>query len=192
VFANMAAVSTGIIEVGGYSPRRTPYNITVRNITILSSCTGRATTASGNTLDHGIYVANSLTDGPHNLLFENITVHGEGNLASAIQFYHGDASNPGAHDVTIRNLTVTNTQQAVILWNETLKNITIDGLHSTGAKAYAIRYEPYGEGTGGHASGIVISNDTSVGPHWTGFPGGLYSSLGSSPIGLTQTNDSLN
>ena len=53
-FANMAASSTGIIEVGGYSPRRTPHHITLRNITILGTCTGRATTASGNNLEHGV------------------------------------------------------------------------------------------------------------------------------------------
>ena len=35
-----------LLEVGGYMPRRTPYNITIRNMTITSTCTGRATSAS--------------------------------------------------------------------------------------------------------------------------------------------------
>ncbi len=45
-FANMAARETGIIEVGGYLPRRTPHHITLRNIVIEASCTGRATTGT--------------------------------------------------------------------------------------------------------------------------------------------------
>ena len=52
-FANMKAEYTGIIEVGGYLPRRPPHNITIRNMKITASCTGRATTADGRTWDHG-------------------------------------------------------------------------------------------------------------------------------------------
>ncbi len=193
-FANMAASSTGIIEVGGYSPRRTPHHITLRNITILGTCTGRATTASGNNLEHGVYVAHSQVDGPHDLLFENFSVSGAGHLASAFHFYHGDAANPGAHDVTIRNLTVSGTQTAIFLWEETLRNVTIDGFTSTAAMAYAIRYEPYGDddlSSGPHASGMVVKNSTSVGPHSSGYPGGLESSQGANPIGMSFTNNDL-
>ena len=83
-FANMKAEYTGIIEVGGYLPRRTPHHITLRNMTILGSCTGRATTASGSTWDHGIYLAHAVGVGPHDILIENLTVDGCGNLASAV------------------------------------------------------------------------------------------------------------
>ena len=108
-FANMAAVSTGIVEFGSYTSRAAPYNITLRHITILSSCTGRATTASGNTLDHAFYMGQALSPGPHDLLFEDITVDGRGGLASAFHFFHSSAGAPNASNVTVRRLHVTGT-----------------------------------------------------------------------------------
>src|SRR5205085_8715821 len=42
-FANMAAYQSGIIEIGGYTTRAAPHHITLRHITIMASCTGRAT-----------------------------------------------------------------------------------------------------------------------------------------------------
>ncbi len=177
----MAAQYTGIIEVGGYLPRRTPYNITVRNMTITSTCTGRATTADGSTWDHGIYIAHAAGVGPHDLLLENITVDGRGNLASAVHFDHGDAANPAAWNVTVRSLDVTNTQQAIILWSDGLRNIVFDGADISGAKAYGVRFES------SPASGIVFKNITSVNSGYRGF----YSSMGTNPPGVTLTNNSL-
>jgi hypothetical protein len=174
-------VYTGIIEVGGYTPRRDPYNITVRNMTITSTCTGRATTADGSTWDHGIYIAHAAGVGPHDLLFTNITVDGRGNLASAFHFYHGDATNPPAWNVTVRGLHVTGTQQAIILWSDGLRNIVFDGANISGAKAYGVTFESPG------ASGIVFKNITSVNSGY----GGFHSSMGSSPPGVTFSNDSL-
>ena len=179
-FTNMKAEYTGIIEVGGYLPRRTPYNITVRNMTITSSCTGRATTADGSTWDHGIYIAHAVGVGPHDLLFDNITVDGRGNLASAVHFDHGDAANPAAWNVTVRDLHVRDTQQAIILWSDKLRNIVFDGADITDAKAYAVRFESSG------ASGIVFKNITSVNSGYRGF----YSSKGTSPAGVTLANNS--
>ena len=60
----MRADYTGIIEVGSYTSRRAPHHITLRNITIEASCTGSATTASGNTLDHAFYIGQALDPGP--------------------------------------------------------------------------------------------------------------------------------
>lgn len=180
-FANMRAEYTGIVEVGGYVPRRAPHHITLRNITIKSSCTGRATAMKGSTWDHGIYIAHAIGTGPHDLLFEDITVDGRGGLASAVHFDHGDAAAPAATDVTVRRLHVTGTQQAIILWEPTLHNITFDDVDVTGALAYAIRYESIG------ATGIVFSNVTSTGSGCQGF----YSSQGSMPAGLTFIDDDL-
>ena len=180
-FTNMRAEYTGIIEVGGYLPRPTPYNITVRNMTITSTCTGRATTADGSIWDHGIYIAHAVRVGPHDLLFKNITVDGRGNLASAVHFDHGDTTNPPAWNVTVLGLHVTNTQQAIILWSDRLKNIVFDGADISGAKAYGVRFESSG------ASGIVFRNITSVNSGYRGF----YSSMGSSPPGVTLLNNSL-
>ena len=174
-FANMEASRSGIIEVGGYVARRTPHDITVRNITIKRSCTGRATTRSGSTWDHGIYVSNAAGTGPHDLLFEDITVDGRGGLASAIHFDHGTSADPAAFNVTVRRLHVIGTQQAIILWTPPLHDITIEDVDVKDALAYAIRFESVG------ATGIVFSRVTSTGSGCRGF----YSSQGPEPQGMT-------
>jgi len=184
-FANMSAVSTGIIEIGGYLSRAAPHHLTLRHIAILSTCTGRATAATGSTWDHAIYVSQALAPGPHDLLFEDIVVHGEGNLASAFHFYHGaDKGGLNAHDVVIRRLTVTGTQQAFLIWEPSVFNVTLDTATITNAKAYAIRYETIGSTT---PTGIRINNVTSTGSGYQGF----FSTLGSEPPGITFSNDSL-
>ncbi len=180
-FANMTANQSGIIEFGGYLPRRTVHHLTVRNIRILGTCRGRATTASGNTTEHAIYFAHAAGVGPHDLLAEDISVDGSGFLASAIHGDHGDATNPPAYNVTVRRLHVTKTQQAIILWQPAFKNWTIDGADISGALAYAIRYEAIG------GTGITFANITSTGSGVRGF----YSSLGTAPPNVTFINGSI-
>ena len=181
VFANMRANYSGIVEVGGYVPRRAPHNITMRFITIKASCRGQATSADAPATEHAFYISNAKGVGPNHLLFEDITVDGTGGLASAFQFDHGDAANPNASNVTVRRLHVTGTQQAIILWVPTVHDITFDDVTISRASRYAIRYETRG------ATGIVMSNITSTGTGSQGF----YSSEGSDPAGLTLEDDDL-
>lgn len=155
-FVDMAAHQSGIIEVGGYVPRRPPHHITVRNIRIDSSNTGRATAEAGSSWDHGIYIAHAAGKGPHDLIFEDIFVDGRGGLASAVHFDHGDEANPAARDVTVRRLTVVGTQQAIILWEPTLHDITFDSVTIRDALRFAIRYESIG------STGITFANITSL------------------------------
>jgi hypothetical protein len=184
-FANMGAQQSGIIEIAGYTSRAAPHHITLRHMTILASCTGRATTANGSVWDHAIYVSQALAPGAHDLLFEDIVVHGEGNLATAFHFFHGaDFGAYNAHDVVIRRLTVTGTQQAFLIWEPTVYNITLDTARISNARAYAIRFETIGSRI---PTGILIANVTSTGSGYQGF----YSTLGSHPPGVTFTNDSL-
>jgi hypothetical protein len=178
-FANGQATETGVITYGGYAGLAAPHHITLRHITVLASCTGRATTISGPTTDHAIYVSMAV-GGPHDLVFEDISVDGRGGLASAIHFYHHDSSNKNAWNVVIRRLTVNRTQQAIIIWDSTLRNITVDGATITNALDNAVRYENPG-------SGIALSNITSTG---SGSGHGFYSSLGSNPPGVTFSNNS--
>ena len=81
--------------------------------------------------------------------------------------------------MTIRRLVVTGTYQAVILWDSTLRNITIDGATITNARYNAVRYENPG-------SGIVLKDITSSGSGQRGFS----SSLGTNPPGVTFINNS--
>jgi hypothetical protein len=172
-FANGAATNTGVVMFGGFAGLAAPHHITLRNITFLGSCTGRATSATGNATDHAIYIAHSV-GGAHDLLFEDINVDGSGYLASAMHFYHSDSANVNAWNVTVRRLTVNRTQQAIILWDATIENVTIDGATITNALYAAVRYERPGEA-------IALRNITSTGSGHYGF----YSSLGSNPPGVT-------
>jgi len=180
-FANMTANQSGIIEFGGYMPRRTVHHLTVRNIRILGTCRGRATTSAGNTTEHAIYFAHAVGVGPHDLLAEDISVDGSGFLASAIHGDHGDTLNPPSWNVTVRRLHVVKTQQAIILWYPAFKNWTIDSADISGALAYAIRYEAQG------ATGITFSNITSTNSGVQGFA----SNQGPAPANVIFVNDSL-
>jgi hypothetical protein len=177
--ANGQATSTGVITFGGKGGAAYeapgPYRITLRHITIDRTCTGRATTASGSTWDHAFYISQGLGTGPRALLFEDVTVDGRGYLASAFHFDHADANHPNASDVTVRRLTVTGTQQAVILWSVPLRNIVFDTATITGALHLAVRYEAAG-------SGIRFANVSSTG---SGSGMGFYSTQGDSPSGVT-------
>jgi hypothetical protein len=179
-FANGAATSTGVVMFGGFAGLDAPHHITLRHITVLGSCTGRATTASGNTTDHAIYIAHAV-GGAHDLLFEDIRVDGSGHLASAMHFYHSDTVNLNAWNVTVRRLTVYKTQQAIILWDDTIHDITIDGATISNALSVGVRYE-------GPGDDIALRNITTTASGDYGF----YSSLGSSPPGVTFFGNSFN
>lgn len=176
--AHGQATNTGIVTFGGYAGLAAPHHITMRHITILSTCTGRSTSIASPTTDHAFYLTYAV-GGPHDLLFEDITVNGAGHLASAFQFYHSDTANRNAWNVTVRRLHVSGTQQAVLLWDPTLRNITFDTANITNALDVAVRYETIG------STGIHLNNITSSGSGHYGF----YSSQGRSPAGVTFINN---
>jgi hypothetical protein len=178
--ANGEATDTGAITFGGYPDLAAPHDITLRDITILSSVTGRATTAAAPSNDHGIYVSLAV-GGPHDLLLDNVAVDGRGGLASGIVFYHSDADHRNAWNVTVRRLAVTGTQQGIMLWDPTLQNIVFDTATIRDVLTVAVSYESPG------ATGIVFANITSTG---SGAGRGFQSSLGASPEGVTFVNNS--
>jgi hypothetical protein len=177
-FANGTPSSTGVI-VFGEGTGVAPHHITLRHITITASITGSATSESAPADDHAIYLSQAV-EGPHDLLFEDITVDGTGGLASAFHFYHSDAAHQNAWNVTVRRLHVRGTQQAIMLWDDTLRNITFDTADIVDPLSVAVRYESPG------AMGIVLANMTSTG---SGSGKGFYSSLGPNPPGVTFIND---
>ena len=121
--------------------------------------------------------------GPHDIVLENLSVDGSGGLDSAIHAFHSDAANENAWNVTITGLSVSGTDQAIILWDSTIHDWTIRDSTITNATDYAVRYESPG------ATGINFTNVTSTGSA-TGR--GFYSSLGTNPPGVTFTNNSFN
>ena len=175
-FAHGQATNTGVVVFGGYAGLAAAHDITLRHITILSTCTGRAAGVN----DHAIYISEAV-GGPHDLLLEDIAVDGSGGLSTALHFYHSDSANRNAWNVTVRRLNVNRTQVAIMLWDSTLRNITIDTATITNALRYAVAHEAPG------ATGIVLANITSTG---SGGGSGFYSSLGANPPGVTFSNNS--
>jgi hypothetical protein len=178
--ANGQANEMGVITFGGYPGLAAPNHITMSNITIMASCTGSATSASAPATDHAFYISEAV-GGPHDLVFNDVTVDGRGGLASAFHFYHSDTANQNGWNITVRRLHVTGTQQAIMLWDPTLRAITFDTVDVRGALRYAVRYE---QGTG-----ITLTNITSTG---SGSGQGFYSSQGMTPAAVTFSGDSFN
>ena len=168
-----SGTGTGVIVVGGYTGLAAPHHITLRNCTIRPI----AGTYVGG---HNVYVSYATTPGPHDILIDGLKVDDpNGYTTAALHFYHSNGTNPNAHDVTVRNLRVTGTQQAIMLWDPTIRNIVIEDSTITNAKDTAVRYE--------QGSTITLRRVTSTGSGQYGF----YSSLGASPPGVTFTDSSL-
>lgn len=169
--ANGQATDTGVITFGGYAGNPAPHHITMRNISILASCTGRTATAT----DHAFYISQAV-GGPHDLLFEDINVDGAGFLTSAFHFYHSDATNKNGWNITVKRLNVTGTSQAIMIWDSTINNLVFDTANITNPTKFAVRYEA--------GNNITLSNITST--------SSFYSSLGANPPGITFMNNKWN
>ena len=94
---------------------------------------------------------------------------------------HGDSAAPAGDHVTVRRLTVTGTQDAIILWDPPTHDWLFDGATITNAAGVAIRFESIG------ASNIVFKDIVSTGSGTAAF----YSSMGANPPGVTFMNDIL-
>jgi hypothetical protein len=180
-FANMSANETGIVEVGGYVASAAAHHIRLRYITITRSCRGRATMVDAPALDHAFYISNALAPGPHDLKFENISVDGRGGLASAFHFDHQAPGAPNASRVTVRQLEVIGTQQAIIMWEPALRDIRFDTVNIRGALSHAIRYESIG------GERIVFAHITSRGTGGEPF----YSLQGDAPPAVSFIDEHL-
>ena len=137
-FANGTTSQTGVIVFGGYSGMAAPYNISLKHITIESSC---HRVGSGAT-DHALYFSYAL-EGWRNILVEDFTVNATDTmgLASGVHMDHGyasDAPNVAAHGVTVRRLIFNGnkgiaSQQAIILWQPPTRDWLFDGATITNA-----------------------------------------------------------
>ena len=127
--------------------------------------------------DHSIYFSQAV-GGPHDILIDGYTVDGSGGVNTALTFYHSDATHQNAWNVTIRNMTVSGTHQAVEIWDSTLRNITIEGARITNARS-----QPCATNSGPRSRSRTSTRPDRVGR-------GFYSSKGSNPPGVTFINNS--
>jgi len=162
---------TGIIVFGGYAGMVAPHHIRLQNCTIrpiVGAYTG----------GHGVYFSWATSPGPHDILLDNLTIDDpNGYTTGGLHFYHSDSNNLNANNVTVHNLHVIGTQQAIMLWDPTLKNIVIDTADLR-PKVLAVQYQTIG------ATGIILENIVS--------DKGFYSDQGNNPIGVTFINNSFN
>jgi hypothetical protein len=169
-FANGTPTATGVVVFGGYSDEPgAPNHITMRNIRMLSSIHGAVPQ------DHAFYISATPTVGPHDLLFEDITVDGSGGIMSA--FNLGKAWGANAWNVTVRRLTATNLNTAIVVWEGTLHDLLFDTISLRNSARFGVRYE------NGSDQRVVFRNVTST----TSGSQGFYSSLGNPPPGVTLT-----
>ena len=166
---------TGIVVFGGYQGKVAPHHITLRNCTLKPN---RGAYTGG----HGVYFSWAASPGPHDILIDGLTVDDpDGFMTSgAGHFYHSDASNPNAYNVTIRNARVTGTRQGFLIWDQTVHDLVIEDSTITSAKETGVSYE-YGRA-------ITLRRVTSTGSGVAGF----YSSKGSNPAEVTFIDVSLN
>ncbi len=167
VFANGTPTQTGVISFGGYAGMAAPHHITLRDIVIPKSIVS-ASTGSG---DHALYFSQAV-GGPHDILIDGLRVDGSGGVDSALHFFHSDAVNANAWNVTVRRLAVTATDQAIVVWDATIRNLLIEDSTITGATGSAIRYE---------AGQVTLRRVASTSSGQYGF----YSSKGPNPPGVT-------
>jgi hypothetical protein len=178
-FADADPTQTGVIVFGqsGSVIPIAPYNITLRDMTIDETIT--SANPLGVSGDHAVYFSAALTPGPHDILIDGLTVNAAtSGLDTALHFYHSAAGAPGANNVTVRNMRVTGTDQAIVFWGATIYGIVIEDSTITNARQFAVRYE--GGGT------LTLRRVTSTGSGQVGF----YSSLGPNPPAVTFDSDS--
>ncbi len=177
VFAHGKPTQTGVILFGGYAGQAAPHHITLRNISLPSSLSSSSTGAT----DGGVYFSQAV-GGAHDILIDGLTVDGSGGMDFAVQFSNSTDGNPNAWNVTLRRMSITGTQQAIILWDPTIHDITIESAIIINPLEVAIRYES------ARATSVLLADITSTG---SGSGKGFQSSLGSAPPGVTFVNDSL-
>jgi hypothetical protein len=176
-FADGDPTQTGVIVFGqnGSVTPLPPYRITLLGLTVEESVV--SANPPGVSGDHAVYFSRALGRGPHDIVIDGLTVRASASgLDSAVHFYGSQPGQPNADTVAIRHLTVYGTDQALVLWDPTLRGITVSDSSITGAKAIAVRYE------GG--TGITLGDVVSTGSGQYGF----YSSVGPSPPGVTFTD----
>jgi hypothetical protein len=170
VFANGNANQTGVVMIGGWADVAAPHDLALDDISVLSSVTGTTT-------GHAIYFSMAADPGPYNITVDGLDVDGAGGLYSVFHFYHSQSGSPNAGHVTISNLTATNLKEAIMLWDSTLHDITIENSVITDSLYYAVRYEQADAD-----NDITLDNVDSTGSGEQGF----FSSYGAPPVtGLT-------
>lgn len=164
---------TGVVVFGGYAGQAAPHHITLRDSTVRP-------TAGSYIGGHAVYFSWAASPGAHDIVLDGLTVDDpRGLITAALHFYHSDAANLNASRVTVRNLRVAGTTQAVMIWDPTVHDVLIEDSVVTGAKQTAVSYE--------EGSAITLRRVTSTGSGVVGF----YSSLGPNPPGVTFIDTSL-
>ena len=175
-WANGVATHTGVIAFGGANGAvdlPAVHHIAMRRITLAASL--RGTGGGSGATDHGVYISRAI-GGVHDIMLEDFDVDGSpaDGLHSALHLYHSTPDQPNGHTITARRWRVRGTNQAIIVWDATVRDIVVEDVRIENARSAAVRYEQGGTLT----LRRVISSGTPGGK-------GFYSSLGANPPGVT-------
>jgi hypothetical protein len=158
---------TGVIMFGGYAGQIAAHHITIRNSLV------RTIAPPGDRHGHAVYFSYAV-GGAHDITLDNFTVDDpNARVIAAFHFFHSDATNQNAWNVTIKNSRVTGTYQAFMLWDRTLHDVLVEDTTITNAAHIAFRYE--------EGSRVTLRRVTSTGSGTQGF----FSDKGSNPPGVT-------
>ena len=176
-FANVNPVSTGVVTVSRHisgADETAPYNLTFKNITILGTCLGA--NSPGNFTDHAVYVASAALPGPHDLLFEDITVVPPADttrlLHSAFHMFGDEnATDANAYNVTVRRMSAT-AKDGMLIWGTTISNVLVDTCTFTDCTVFGVRQKyantgmeyrathSTGSGTQGYFCDVAVPDNT--------------------------------
>lgn len=207
-FANCTVASEGVLKFGGDPTYQSAHHIRVRGHRVLSSCSGTcnpggspgdAAGASASALEHGVYFGHGLGGGPHDIQIDEIDVDCRGGLASGIHFFHSAPGIPNAHDLSMSIAKIRQPQQAIMMWDRTVFNVTVDGRDNHPASTSLGLFDEYrwalswdnvatSDGASGTPSNFVVNNVWDGGTHSGGFSGGTNTNPngdGSTSAGLT-------
>jgi hypothetical protein len=163
---------SGVIVFGGYAGMAAPHHISLRKLVMLPTIQG---TTPNN--DHLIYFSWAV-GGPHDILIEDYEVNaptvpaGQPGIKSALQFYHSDAANRNAWNVTVRRMKVKGTMSAILMYDGTVHDVLIEDSTIESPRDAALNVQTTGPN-------VVVRNvQELVSRHGSYYPSGK-------PAGLT-------
>ena len=148
------------------------HHMDIDDMDIDQSVTGPSPAGStNNATAWGLYFGDAQGTGHHHIRARGWTVRaGHKGLAGGLQFYHSDpgSGNYNAHDIEVDGWLIDQTEQAIMVWDDTIKNIWIHDVTITKSGVYAVRQQ-YGAftlervvSTGSGSKGLQAASPSRV------------------------------
>jgi hypothetical protein len=136
-FGNGEATETGVVVIGGYPTLAPPHHITLQHFDFLPTITGPAVRGNSSYCTaHHIYTSVG-TSSPHDITLEDISGDaGYNGVCALLHAYHS----PNVVNLVARRFTARRYSQAIIIWDDTVRNWTLDGFDVQDSDQYSLRF----------------------------------------------------